>query len=258
MNPTRIWAIVLRHIFLTMHQLERFFDVFMFPVVALLLWGFLSKYAGETLSGLTALLVGGLILWIVFERIATNIGVDFMFDVWERNIMNILASPIKPSEYITGLVFVAIVKTIASFFAMWLVAGIFFGYNLGSLGFFLSLFFVNVVLFAVSFGILNVSIVIRWGATIGPLTWILPFIIQPFAAVFYPMSVLPKVFQVIGWFLPVSHVFEGMRYTVATGKFDYQEFWTAVVLNLVYFVLAVGLFAYMFNLVKKKGSLVKL
>lgn len=258
MNLSRVYAIVLRHIFLTMHQLERFADMFLFPVFGLVLWGFLANYVQIQSSQLAAFFMGGLILWVIFERVSTAVGVDFMFDVWERNIMNILASPITLLEYITGLVAVAVVKVIVSLLAMLFVAAVFYNFNVGFVGIWLVLLWFNLVLFAASLGIFNIAIVLRWGHTIGPLIWILPFIFQPFSGVFYPVSVLPEMAQRIVWFLPLSHVFEGMRYTMTTGKFDSKEFFVGFGLNLVYFILVVLFFAFMFNLVKKKGTLVKL
>lgn len=258
MNLTRIWAIVMRHIFMTFHQLERATDVFLFPIVGIVLWGFVSNYSGLRTTGITSFLMGGLILWVVFERVSTSVGIDFMFEVWERNIMNVLASPITIFEYICGLVSVAIVKVLISFAAMWTIAAIFFGFNLGSLGFILVLFWINVVIFAVSLGIFNVAIVIRYGGSIGPLTWVLPFLLQPFSAVFYPVSALPPILQKIVQVFPLTHVFEGMRYVLKTGRLNLNELVAAFLINLVFFTISVGLFAYMFNLVKRKGTLVKL
>ncbi|MDP2632801.1 MAG: ABC transporter permease [Candidatus Curtissbacteria bacterium] len=258
MNLTRVYGIMLRHIFLTIHQLERFADMFLFPVFGLVLWGFLANYVQIQSSQLAAFFMGGLILWVIFERVSTAVGVDFMFDVWERNIMNILASPITLLEYISGLVVVSIVKVLVSLSAMLIIAAIFYNFSIGALGIWLVLFWFNLVLFAVSLGIFSIALVLRWGHTIGPLTWILPFAIQPFSGVFYPVSVLPELAQRIVWFLPLPHVFEGMRHTMSTGKFDFGEFLVGFGLNLVYFVLVVLFFAYMFDLVKKKGTLVKL
>lgn len=258
MSLNRIWAIALRHIYLSRRQLERFGDLILFPMVGIMLWGFVSKFVGINSPSLIGFLIGGLILWIVFERVGTSIGVDFMYEVWDRNIVNILASPITVREFISGLVLVAVAKVVVSFAIMWFIAAVFFGFNLGSLGIYLVLLWFNVIIFAVSLGIFNVALVIRYGGTIGPLTWILPFLLQPFSAVFYPVSVMSGLLQKIVWFLPLSHVFEGMRYTMATGKFDTQEFLIGLGLNLMYFVLVVVFFAYMFNLVKRKGTLVKL
>lgn len=258
MSISRVFAIILRHFFLTSHQLERITDVFLFPVLALILWGFLSSFVQFQASSLGKFFLGGMILWVIFERVGSNVGVDFMFDVWERNLMNVLASPIKLSEYITGLVIVSLLKVLISFLAMWFVATVFFGFGINSYGISLAAFWINLVIFAVVLGIFNVSVVMRFGNTVGPLTWILPFVIQPFAAVFYPVSVLPGIIQKIVWFLPISHVFEGMRFAFTTGKFQSFEFLAALGLNLVYFLLVICFFTYIFNLVKRKGTLAKL
>ncbi|MBI2599080.1 ABC transporter permease [Candidatus Curtissbacteria bacterium] len=258
MNLSRVFAIVLRHYFLTIHQLERFTDIFLFPILGLVLWGFLTNYVQFESTSLASFLLGGMILWVIFERVGTSVGIDFMWDVWERNLINVLASPITMLEYIVGLVLVAVVKVSISFVAMWLIAAVFFNFQLGFMGFSLAAFWINLVFFAVVLGIFNVSIVMRYGNTVGPLTWVLPFAIQPFAAVFYPVSVLPVYIQKVVWFLPITHVFEGMRMVFRTEVFDSKEFVTAFGLNVIYFVLVVGFFAYMFNSVKKKGMLVKL
>lgn len=258
MSISRISAIVIRHFYLTSHQLERFTDVFLFPILGLVLWGFLSSFIQFQSASIAKFLLGGMILWVIFERVGTGVGIDFMWDVWERNLMNVLATPINMTEYILGLVFVALLKVSVSFLAMWFVASVFFGFGISSFGFSLAAFWVNLVLFAVVLGIFNVSIVMRFGNTVGPLTWILPFVIQPFAAVFYPVSALSPTLQKIVWFLPISHVFEGMRYVFATGKLEVMEFLIALGLNLIYFVVVIVFFTYMLNKVKQAGTLVKL
>ena len=134
MNLSRVYAILLRHFYLALHQLERSTDMFLFPILGLVLWGFLTKYAQFESISLAAFLLGGMILWVIFERVGTSIGVDFMWDIWERNIVNVLASPITFFEYIVGLVVVAIVKVMFSFVAMWLVASIFFDFQFNSFG----------------------------------------------------------------------------------------------------------------------------
>jgi len=158
MNISRIYAIVLRHFFLAIHQFERITDIFLFPVLALVLWGFLSSFVQFQTPSLANFLLGGMILWVIFERVGSNVGVDFMFDVWERNLMNVLASPIKLPEYITGLVIVSLLKVLISFLAMWFVATVFFGFAINLYGISLAAFWVNLVFFAVVLGIFNVSL----------------------------------------------------------------------------------------------------
>lgn len=259
MNLNRIYAIILRHMYTTMHQLERFFDVIISPVLVLILWGFLSKYVQNIQSSqLASFLLGGMILWVVFEKVSTDIGVNFMFEIWDRNIINLLASPITFLEFIVGLLSISFIKIMIALLSMWLMSSIFYNFQITSLGFGLALLWINLFIFATAFGIFGVSLILRYGHSIGPLTWILPFFVQPFAAVFYPISVLPPLFQKIAYILPISHVFEGMRYTFKTGQFDVNSFWTALLLNFIYLTLSVGFFAFTLNKALRSGRIVKL
>lgn len=259
MKLNRIYAIVLRHYFLSIHQLERFFDAFLYPALILLLWGFLSLYVGDILeSGLISFLLGGLILWVVFERVNTDLGLSFMYDVWERNIINLLVSPITFFELLTGLVLVGLLKVFVSFILMGIMASVFYGFEITTLGFSLALFGINLVIFAWAFGIVNIALIFKFGHSIGPITWILPFVLQPFAAVFYPVSVLPVFFQNVAKLIPITYVFEGMRKVLLDGIFDFGLFSTSLFLNLVYFVMAGLVFYFTLRGVKKSGRLVKL
>ena len=259
MNFNRVFAIILRHMFTTMHQLERFFDVIISPVLVLILWGFLSKYVQNIQSSqLASFLLGGMILWVIFEKVSTDIGVNFMFEIWDRNIINLFASPITFLEFIIGLMVISFIKIMIALTSMWLMAGIFYNFQITSLGFGLALLWINLFIFAVAFGIFNVSLILRYGHSIGPLTWILPFFVQPFAAVFYPISVLPPLFQKIAFVLPISHVFEGMRFTLKTGQFDFSSFWVAILLNLVYINASLIFFGFTLKKVLRSGRLVKL
>ena len=259
MNINRVFAIVLRHLYTTMHQLERFFDVIISPVLVLILWGFLSKYVQNIQSSqLASFLLGGMILWVIFEKVSTDIGVNFMFEIWDRNIINVLASPITFVEFLTGLLTISFIKIVIALTSMWLMAGIFYNFQITTLGFGLALLWINLFIFAIAFGIFNVSLVLRYGHSIGPLTWILPFFVQPFAAVFYPISILPPLFQKIAFVIPISHVFEGMRYTLRTGQFDSGSFWVATLLNVIYMAASVAFFAFTFKKVLRSGRLVKL
>lgn len=239
--------------------MERFFDVMISPVLVLIMWGFLSNYMQEIESQtLAAFLLGGMILWVVFEKVSTDIGVNFMFDIWDRNIINVLASPITFLEYVGALVMISFIKILVALGAMILMAAIFYNFQITSLGFGLALLWINLFIFALSFGIFNISLVLKYGHSIGPLTWILPFFIQPFAAVFYPLSILPPVFQKIAWVIPISHAFEGMRFAFKTGQFDYNNFWVALILNAIYMSGAIAFFAFTLKKALKSGRLVKL
>lgn len=257
-NLNRVFAIILRHYFTAIHQLERFFDVLISPVLMIILWGFLSSYVqGLNTPTLAGFLLGGIILWAIFEKVSTDIGINFMFEIWDRNFINMMATPLTFLEFLTGLTIVSIIKLMLTLLSMFLIAGIVYQFQITSLGWGLILFAFNLFIFATSFGIFNISLILRFGHSVGPLTWIIPFFVQPFAAVFYPVSVLPTFFQKVAYFIPISHVFEGMRGVIKTGQFNSQLFWTALSLNIIYLTLSVLFFAFVLRMVLKSGKLVK-
>lgn len=259
MNHNRVFAILLRHYYLSIHQMERFFDVLISPVLMIVLWGFLTKYVqGIQSDTLAAFLLGGILLWAIFEKVTTDIGVNFMFDIWDRNFIPLMSTPITFLEFLTGLIIVSMVKIFISFLVMTIIAFIFYGFNVTSLGFGLILFAMNLFIFASSFGIFNVALVIRFGNSVGPMTWILPFLIQPFAAVFYPIAVLPPFFQTVAYFIPISHVFEGMRHIIEFQQFSTNELFIAFILNFIYFALSLTFFSFVLKSVLKSGRLVKI
>ena len=258
MNLNRVFAIILRHYFLAFKQLERFFDVLISPVLMVVLWGFLTKYVqGLNNSNLVGFLLGGILLWIIFEKVSTDIGVNFMFDIWDRNLIPLLSTPITFVEFLTGLVFVSLVKIMISFFIMSVIGAIFYNFHITSLGFGLALFALNLFIFATCFGIFNVALVLRFGNSVGPLTWIIPFLIQPFSAVFYPVSILPPFFQIVAKLIPISYVFEGMRQVIRSGQFNFNLFIVSLILNIIYLALSIFFFGFILKRVLKSGRLVK-
>src|SRR3989338_9840321 len=154
-NLNRVFAVILRHFYLTMHQMERFFDVLVSPVLVLVLWGFLAKYVQNIQTqSLASFLLGGMILWVIFEKVSTDIGVNFMYEVWDRNIISLLASPITFAEYLGALIGISLVKILIAFTSMILMAGIFYHFQITALGFGLALLWINLFIFAAALGFL--------------------------------------------------------------------------------------------------------
>ena len=150
-------------------------------------------------------------MWDFCTRIMQGVTTAFLEDVWSRNFLNLFASPLSISEYITGLVITSVVTSSIGVVVMLLLAtGVFhlqfFSLGLPLIGFLLVLF-----VFGISLGIFASAIVLRLGPASEWLLWPMPALLSPFAAVFYPLAVLPHWMQGVAHALPPSYVFEGMR-----------------------------------------------
>ena len=260
MNLNRIIAYNTRHIFLFKRSLPRLMEIFYWPILDLLVWGFISVYLNQykgTLPDFIAFFIGALILWDVLFRSQQGISVSFLEDMWSRNLLNVFVSPISAVEYVCSLLLISVIKLIISTVVMLVLAWVLYSFNIFTLGFALLPLALNLVIMGWSVGIITMSIIMRYGQEAEVLAWGIAFLFQPVSAVFYPVAVLPEPLKTIATFIPASHVFEGMRSVISTGTLPINEIIWASVLNVFYITIAILFFAWNFRAVKRKGLLVK-
>ena len=123
------------------------------------------------------------------------------------------------------------------------VAYLLYAFNLFALGPVVVLFFANLMMmgWAVALGV--ISLILRHGAGAEALAWSVLFGLTPFAAVFYPVAVLPAPMRALAFMVPASHVFEGMRAALISGVTRWDQLGLAFGLNLIWLAAAAGLFA---------------
>ena len=236
-------------------------DIIYWPSVELVLWGFLSMYLQKNQAdapSAATFLIGAVILWNVFRRSQQDVTIAFLEDIWYRNLLNLFVSPLKITEYLIGGILVAIIKNAFVIVYMSILGFFFYKFNIFSLGLSLIPFFINLLFFGWAVGIFISAIIFRYGTETQILAFSLAFLLQPISAVFYPLSVLPVALQRIAEFLPLTHVFEGMRGVLNAGTFSWNHFWFATILNAVYMVLTALFYAHLFKQVRKRGLISKI
>jgi ABC-2 type transport system permease protein len=135
----------------------------------------------------------------------------FLEDVWSRNFLNLFSSPLSIAEYITGLVLTSVLTSCLGLAAMLVMATAVFHLQFFSMGLPLAAFVLVLFVFGITLGIVATATVLRFGPSAEWLLWPLPALLAPFAAVFYPLAILPRWMQEIARLLPPAYVFEGMR-----------------------------------------------
>jgi ABC-2 type transport system permease protein len=256
-----ISALVLRYVFLYTRHPVRFVELVFWPLVDLLVWGFLTMYlqkqgAGGAHTGIT-FLIGGMILWDVLFRSQQGVAISFLEDVWTRNLLNVFVAPVRTAEYVAATCLVGVLRVAVTLVILAVVASMAYGFHLADLGLGLLPFLANLMLFGWSLGMVSTAMIMRWGQAAESLAWAVPFFIQPLAAVFYPVSVLPGWLQPIARSLPCTPVFEGMRTVLSGQPVPWGQVEFAFGLNLVWGALAAWFFAANLRHVRKTGLLVK-
>jgi ABC-2 type transport system permease protein len=217
-----IASIVLRQFYLLRGSPVRLFPMVTWVAIDVVLWGFITRYLNSVSgSGMNFVptLLGAVLLWDFCTRIMQGVTTAFLEDVWSRNFLNLFASPLSITEYVSGLVLTSIMTGSIGLIVMLVLATLVFGLHFFSLGLALISFLLLLFLFGISLGILGSAMVLRLGPASEWLIWPLPALLAPFAAVFYPLATLPAWMQWIARCLPPSYVFEGMRASLAGQTF---------------------------------------
>jgi ABC-2 type transport system permease protein len=210
----RTAAIVLRQYYLMRGNPSRVLSVVVWVTIDIVLWGFITKYLNTvTSSGFNFVpaLLGAVLLWDFFSRVMYGMTMAFLEDVWSRNFLNLFASPLSLSEYLSGLVLTAIGTSAVGLIVMLVLATTIFGLSFFAIGLMIVPFLFVLFLFGIALGIVGCTIVLRLGPASEWFVWPIPALISPFAGVFYPLSTLPHWMQYLAYLLPPSYVFEGMR-----------------------------------------------
>lgn len=256
----RVSALLLRQVFLYRRSLIRSLELIYWPVLDLLMWGFLSVYVARLRGGgatAIAFLLGGLILWDIFFRAQQAISVSFLEDVWTRNLVNVFVSPVSTAEYLGATMLLGVIKVTVIAVLMAGLALALYAFNILLYGLALLPFAVNLILTAWGMGIITTALILRYGQSAEVLAWAVAFLFQPFSAVFYPVQVLPPALQRAAWLLPTTYAFEGMRAVLSGRPVPWAYVAWALALNAVLFGIAAGIFARVLWVARELGLLMR-
>lgn len=263
MNFRIISALVLRYIFLYTRTPMRLIELVFWPVVDLMVWGnltvFLQENSSTQFANYLLFLIGGMILWDVLFRAQQGVAISFLEDVWTRNLLNVFVAPVRTSEYVAATFTIGFLRICVTVLVLSALAAAGYGFNVFSMKWALLPFFVNLLVFGWSLGMISTALILRWGQAAESLAWAIPFFIQPVVAVFYPVAKLPHWLQGIAMIFPATHIFEGMRDVLnpAIGHASWSQLGMAAGLNVVFMALAAQVFASTLRATRRKGLLTK-
>lgn len=257
MSINRIKSMLMQEFYLAKHSTELIFDTVIFPVMTIVVFGFLSSYlAGSGKNAYGQALLMGMLLWQIIFIMQYSVAAGSLWNIWSRNLSNLFVTPISVAEYmlsyiLSGLLKVAVILGITSY-----LISIFFGFNLLQLGVGnLFILVINLLLFAFSMGIIILGLIFRFGTKIQSFAWGLLPVMQPLAAALYPVKVLPWYLQVVSYLLPPTYVFEVARgLLIDSNNLDWQLMLIGFAENIALLIIAVFFFNYMFKKAKETGQ----
>jgi ABC-2 type transport system permease protein len=217
----RVLAVARRHAYVLQRSPHRLFDVVVWPVVDVLLFGSIGVYAasqattGARQVGLYMLV--GVVLWHVVYQSQIGVATGFLEETWSRSVLNLMVTPMREWEYLAGVALFGLVKLVAGVGGVALIVWLGYAFNITGVGW--GLLPVAALLLAIGWSIAMfvVGLVLRFGSGAEALAWGILFVVMPLSGVFYPVSALPPLIRPIAEVLPTTHAFAAGR-TIAAGN----------------------------------------
>jgi len=257
----RIGAMILRYLYLLRGSWPRILELFYWPAVQLILWGFITQFFitnSSWVAQASGVLLAAVLLWDVMFRGQLGLSLAFFEEIHSRNLGHLFVSPLRPYEFVCALLSISLIRTIIGVGGAALLAIPLYHYSIFELGIPLLGFFVNLIVMGWAIGLLVCALVLRYGLGAESLAWVAIFVLAPVSGIYYPITVLPDWLQAVAWYLPSSHVFEGMRAILIEQQIRMDLYKHAVLLNAAYLAVGITVFLRGFQGARRRGLLLQI
>jgi ABC-2 type transport system permease protein len=251
----RVLAVASRHAYVLKRSPHRLFDVLVWPVVDVLLFGSIGVFATRNAGGaqqVALYLLIGVILWHVVYQAQIAVATGFLEETWSRSMLNLMTTPMREWEYVTGVALFGLVKLVVAVGAVTsIVAGV-YGLDLGGVG--LPMILVGALLLLIGWAIalFVIGLVLRFGTGAEAFAWGILFAVMPLSGVFYPASSLPGPLAALAELLPTTHAFAAGREATLGGPV-WGQLALAALGTGVLALLAIGYATWMLTLFRRRG-----
>jgi len=256
MSLRRVGAVYRRHMYVAIRSFPRILDTTMWPFVDLLLWGLVTVYLRDQhvrLAAPVSFLLGGLLLWDIVFRTKNQVALPFIEEAWSRNVILVLASPLTATEYLSGAMLWGLTTVSIGWGLMAIAAWALFAFGVFALGPPLVAFMLALIVFGVALAMFVLGLLLRFGEEAEIMAWGLAFMVLPFSAVYYPVTVLPGWAQTIAATLPTSHIFGAMRTVLAGSPAPWEQLVIALALDTVWLAAGFAFARHMLLTLKRRG-----
>ena len=258
-----IKAVLRQEVYVTKASWEVIFDVFIFTLANIVLFGFIANYlvhGSGSVAGKLQIqsLVIAVVFWEVLRINQYSTSVSSMWNVWAHNLSNMFIAPIRITEYLVAHIIMATLKSMFILVTSVILVNYVFHISILGLGIWPVLFaYLNMIIFATAVGLVLIGFVFQFGTRVQAFTWGTIFMLQPFCAVYFPVSVLPTFLQPIAYLFPATYFFEWLRSLHERVGYSDLRLGAAFIFNLVWLVLACWIFSRQLAAAKRSGQLVR-
>jgi ABC-2 type transport system permease protein len=218
------------------------FLLLVLPLVDGLLFGSIGVAYGDG-DGPVRLLVTGIMLFHLIWQLTLAGSLGLLEEVWSRNLMNLIATPLTEREFMGSLGVVGLLRTVVSVSVIAVVGLAFYAVAPDAAGWVLVPAAAVLLLFGWAVTTMVIALTLQYGDSAEVFSWGTLVLLMPLSGFFYPVDSLPPVLAAVAQVVPLTYVFEAVRIgletsTVAWGQLGIAAAGTSVLLALSSWFLA--------------------
>ena len=252
----RAFAFTMRSAIFAVRNIFVMTDVFFWPMVNLLSIGFMAKFihlGPETLGFvMTGTLAAG-----VLQIAQLDVGYTVLYELWSKSLKHTLLTPVGISEGVAGTWVIGILRSFIAFVLLASAAAWGFGFHLpGILP--TAIFLFGLFCCAFILGILVNILILSFGQKVEITAWMFAQLFMIVCGIFYPVDMLPKIFQYLALAVPITHFLEYFRQCYGFKAHTPYPLLSGFALTFLYVLLSLRLLSHAYTRARQKGIIIRL
>ncbi len=252
----RCFAFTYRNYLFSIRNLFAFMELLFWPMVSLISIGLLGDFLALQDKALAFILTGAIAAGVL-QVAQLDVAYSLLYEVWSKSVKHTFLTPIGASEYLFGSWIIGIVRGLAIFGILGVLAKLFFGFAVPSIG---ATFIFLLGIFSCAFllGLLVSVLILLFGQKAEITAWMFVYLFMIVCGIYYPISTLPKIFYVIAEWVPITYFLEYYRQSFGFEPVLKAGLLKGFALVIVYFVIGIQMMNHAFYRARKNGVIVRL
>lgn len=232
-----VWAFALRSLLMASRNVFFFFELLFFPFVGVLSIGLMARFLGVDRAQTSFVLIGT-IAFSVVQVCQLEVAYAVLYDVWSRSMKHQFLAPIGVRHLTTGSWLVGVVRGLAVFVLLALLARWAFAFDVAAPGVGLATLLLGCFLTAWMVGVTVCTLVLMWGGRAEASAWASANLVLVLAGIYYPVSVLPAPVAALASAVPLTYFLDAYRVHYGFPSEFSHPVATGLALSIVYLALS--------------------
>jgi len=252
----RAFAFTVRSAIFARRNLFVMTDVFFWPMISLISIGLMAKFINLGPQTLGFVMTGTLAAGVL-QITQLDVGYTVLYELWSKSLKHTLLTPVGISEGVFGTWIIGMIRGLLAFGLLSGAAVLFFGFHMPGI-LTTALFLLGLYSCAFILGILVNILILSFGQKVEITAWMFAQLFMILCGMYYPVDILPKIFQYLALMIPITHFLEYFRQSYGFKAHTMYPLFTGFALTLLYIILSLRFLGHAYTRARKKGIIIRL